>query len=83
MRLRFYVSHRWTSRCSPLWDRSMSGRWLSELRYTLKGTDSQEILLAAEIKPTSPKENLDIAWHPLGLNIQLINTSIIRIRIVI
>lgn len=60
----------------------MSGRWLSELRYTLKGTDSQEILLGAEIKPTSPKENLDIAGHPLGLNIQLMDTSIIHIRLV-
>lgn len=60
----------------------MSRRGLFELRYTLKGADSREILLAAEIKPTSPKENLDIAWHPLGLNIQLIDTSIIRIRVV-
>lgn len=77
MQLRFYVSHRWTSRCSPLWDRSVSGRRLFEPRCTLKGADSREIVLAAEIK-----ENLDIAWHPLGLNIQLIDTSIICIRIV-
>ena len=80
MQLRFYVSHRWTSKCSPLWGGSVSGRWLVELRYTLKGADSREILLAAEIKPTSPKENLDIAWHPLGLSIQLTDTSIIYIR---
>lgn len=29
-----FVSHWWTSRCSPLWESSMSERRLFELRYT-------------------------------------------------